>query len=167
MAPSSFSETFHEIHPIDIVERLAESHNWDFDRVHDDQITMVVEGQWRTYSVTIDWSTHEDILRLICSFEMEPNQEKTAALFKGINLINEYCCAGTFNYLIEHQLMLYRYGLILDGVAAPTPEQVDAMIGRAVFNSERFYPAFQLMTWGDTNPEEAIKTAIGETYGRA
>lgn len=33
-----------EIHPIDIVETLAEHHDWDFDRVGEDQIAMAVEG---------------------------------------------------------------------------------------------------------------------------
>ena len=33
-----------DIHPIDLVEHLAEHHDWDFDRIHDDQIAMAVEG---------------------------------------------------------------------------------------------------------------------------
>ncbi len=53
-----------DLHPIDIVEHLAEHHDWDFDRVADDQIAMAVEGQWRTFSITLAWSpsitaTHE------------------------------------------------------------------------------------------------------------
>ena len=59
-----------EIHPIDIVEHLAEHHAWDFDRVADDQIAMAVEGQWRTYSITLAWSAVDETLRLICTFEM-------------------------------------------------------------------------------------------------
>ena len=31
-----------DLHPIDIVETLAEYHDWDFDRVTDDQIAMAV-----------------------------------------------------------------------------------------------------------------------------
>ena len=45
-----------DIHPIDLVEHLAEHHDWEFDRVADDQIAMAVEGQWRTYSITLAWS---------------------------------------------------------------------------------------------------------------
>jgi len=36
--------------PIDIVEDLAEHHEWEFDRIEENQIAMVVQGQWRTYS---------------------------------------------------------------------------------------------------------------------
>ncbi len=45
-----------EIHPIDIVENLAAFNDWDFDRISDEQIAMAVEGQWRTYSITLAWS---------------------------------------------------------------------------------------------------------------
>ena len=34
-----------DIHPIDIVEHLAERHDWDFERIVDDQISLAVEGQ--------------------------------------------------------------------------------------------------------------------------
>ena len=33
-----------DLHPIDVVETLAEHYEWDFDRVAEDQIAMVVEG---------------------------------------------------------------------------------------------------------------------------
>ncbi|RYD82245.1 MAG: diacylglyceryl transferase, partial [Sphingobacteriales bacterium] len=47
----SLSEDFmstEDLHPIDIVETLAQHNDWEFDRVTDDQIAMAVEGQWRT-----------------------------------------------------------------------------------------------------------------------
>ena len=33
-----------DLHPIDIVEHIADHNDWDFDRIHDDQIAMAVEG---------------------------------------------------------------------------------------------------------------------------
>ena len=40
--------TTEDLHPIDIVEHLAESQDWEFDRIADDQIAMAIEAQWRT-----------------------------------------------------------------------------------------------------------------------
>ena len=74
-----------DIHPIDLVESVAEYNEWDFDRIADDQIAMAVEGQWRTYSITLAWSSFDETLRLICSFEMEPPSEKQAVLFELLN----------------------------------------------------------------------------------
>ena len=64
-----------EIHPIDIAESLAEHHDWDFDRIADDQIAMAVVGQWRTYSITLAWSDFDETLRMVCTFEMDPPVE--------------------------------------------------------------------------------------------
>ena len=69
-----------DLHPIDIVENLASHHDWDFDRIADDQIAMAVEGQWRTYSLTLAWSDYDETLRLVCSFEMEPPEAKVPQL---------------------------------------------------------------------------------------
>ena len=70
-----------DIHPIDIVEDLAAHHDWEFDRISDEQIAMAVEGQWRTYQVTLAWSAYDETLRLICTFEMEPPEDKLPALY--------------------------------------------------------------------------------------
>ena len=83
-----------DLHPIDIVENLASHHDWDFDRIADDQIAMAVEGQWRTYSLTLAWSDYDETLRLVCSFEMEPPEAKVPQLYELINHMNDQCWAG-------------------------------------------------------------------------
>lgn len=156
-----------ETHPIDIVETLAEHHDWDFDRIGDDQIAMAVEGQWRTYSITLAWSGYDQTLRLICSFEMEPPEDKLPLLFELLNAMNDQCWAGAFTYWAAQKLMVYRYGLVLAGEQTASPEQIDTMINAAVQSAERYYPAIQLTTWGNRSPADAMQVAIAEAYGRA
>jgi hypothetical protein len=64
-------------------------------------------------------------------------------------------------------MMVYRYGLVLAGGHVASPEQIDTMIAAAVMSSERYYPAVQLVVWGDQSPKEALQVAIAEAYGRA
>lgn len=156
-----------DLHPIDIVEHLAEHNKWEFDRVGDDQIAMAVEGQWRTYSITLAWSNYDETLRLICTFEMEPPEDKLPDIYECLNRTNDMCWAGAFTYWHEQRLMVYRYGLVLAGGQIAGPEQVDTMIAAAVKAAERFYPAFQLVAWGDRGIDDAMQVAIGEAYGRA
>jgi hypothetical protein len=166
----SLSEAFlgsEDLHPIDIVETLAEHNDWEFDRVTDDQIAMAVEGQWRTYSITLAWSGYDETLRLICTFEMDPPEEKLASLYEVLNRTNDMVWSGAFTYWREQKLMVWRYGLVLAGGQMATAEQIDRLIGQAVQSAERFYPAFQLVSWGDDSPERAMSVAIAEAYGRA
>ena len=156
-----------DIHPIDIVENLATHHEWDFDRIADDQIAMAVEGQWRSYSITLAWSDYDETLRLICSFEMEPPREKLPQLYEALNVVNDQCWSGAFTYWAEQKLMVYRYCLVLAGGQMAKAEQIDPLIGAAVLSAERYYPAFQLVVWGDQSPQQALQVAIAEAYGRA
>ena len=156
-----------DIHPIDIVENLAAHHEWDFDRISDEQIAMAVEGQWRTYSLTLAWSAMDETLRLICTFEMEPPDDKLPGLYELLNNVNDQCWAGAFTYWAEQKLMVYRYGLVLSGGQDASSAQIDTMIRAAVISAERYYPALQLLVWGDQTPKAAMDVAIAEAYGRA
>jgi len=156
-----------DLHPIDIVEHLAQYHEWEFDRVADDQIAMAVEGQWRTYSITLAWSDYDETLRLICTFEMEPPEERLPELYDTLNRTNDMCWAGAFTFWQAQKLMVYRYGLVLAGGQIAGQEQIDTLINAAVMSAERFYPAFQLVAWADRTPEDAMQVAIAEAYGRA
>ena len=166
----SVSESFlhtDDLHPIDIVETLAAHHDWDFDRVTDDQIAMAVEGQWRTYSITLAWSPYDETLRLICTFEMDPPEERVPALYDTLNRTNDMVWSGAFTYWREQRLMVWRYGLSLAGGQIAGAEQIDRMITEAVTSAERFYPAFQLVCWGNDSPERALEMAMGQAFGRA
>ncbi len=156
-----------EIHPIDLVEHIAEHHDWEFDRIAEDQIAMAVEGQWRTYSITLAWSGYDETLRLICTYEMEPPEGRLAAVYDLLNRVNDMCWSGSFTWWAEQKMMVYRYGLVLAGEQIAGPEQIDTMIRAAVSACERFYPAFQLVTWGDRSPADSLQVAIAEAYGRA
>lgn len=156
-----------DLHPIDLVEHIAEKHAWEFDRIHDDQIAMAVEGQWRTYSITLAWSGYDETLRLICTFDMEPPADRMPALYETLNVINDRCWAGAFTWWDEQKLMVYRYGLVLSGDQVAGPDQVDTMISAAVAACEQYYPAIQLVTWAGRTPQAAVQVAIGGAYGRA
>lgn len=160
-------ELTEELHPIDIVEHIAVYNDWEFDRIADDQIAMAVEGQWRTYSITLAWSGGDETLRMICTFEMEPPVDRLPALYEGLNAVNDQCWAGAFSYWAEPKLMVYKYGLVLAGGNIASPEQIDTMITAAVLSAERYYPAFQLMVYTDKSVKNALQVAIAEAYGRA
>ncbi len=156
-----------DIHPIDIAETLAEYHAWEFDRVADDQIAMAIEGVWRTYSITLAWSSFDETLRMVCSFEIDPPVEKLPPLFELLNEANDKCWSGGFTLWRRQKVMAYRYGLVLAGGETAGPDQIRQLVEAAVRNCERFYPAFQLVCWGGDSPANAMRVAMDEAYGTA
>ncbi len=165
-APPSF-EDIDDQHPIDIVEALAEQRAWDFDRVKEDQIAMNIKGNWYLYSLTLAWSSQDDTLRLICTFDLAPPVERLPALYELLNRCNDMVWAGAFTWWKEQSLMVWRYGLVLEAGQTASPAQIDRLIGNAVNASERFFPAFYLIAGSDETPAEAMKIAINEAFGQA
>ncbi|MEM9050365.1 MAG: YbjN domain-containing protein [Pseudomonadota bacterium] len=156
-----------DLHPIDIVETLAEHKEWDFDRVGDNQIALSVEGAWRSYALSLAWCGGDEVLRLICTFEMDPPAGSEPELLRLLDMANDRIWTGAFTLWRERKMMVYRYGLTLHGGVSPTSRQVDYMMQAAILACERFYPAFQLVCWGNRPAEEALGIAIAEAYGRA
>lgn len=156
-----------DIHPIDIVESLAEAHSWDFDRVAADQIAVAIEGVWRTYSVSLCWSAQGECLRLVSAFDFAPPVRRRSALHAVIAEANDMCWSGAFVVWPDQKMMAYRYGLNLAGGASASTAQINAMVGAAVSACERFFPAFQLVAFGGEAPEKALGIAMSEAYGRA
>jgi len=62
MALSNHAYDFEDLHPIDIVEDIATHQEWQFDRIADDQISMEMAGQWRSYSITLAWCEADQTL---------------------------------------------------------------------------------------------------------
>ncbi len=153
--------------PIDMAESLAEQSSWDFDQVGQNQIAMAIEGGWRTYSLTLAWSDHDVMLRLVCTFDLTPPEDRLDAFHALLNLVNDKIWGGNFTLWRSEGLVAFRYGLSLAGGAEATPEQIEAMVLTAIALSEQFYPAFQLVGWGGDGPEAAMRVAIGEHYGTA
>ena len=100
---------------------------------------------------------------MVCTFEMDPSAEKLPALYHALNLINDECWSGTFTWWTEQKLI----ALSQSGGQVASAEQIDTVIRAAVQNAERYYPAFQLVAYGDQTPEQALQVAIAEAYGRA
>ncbi len=164
LEPNVGSEDFH---PIDLAESLAELHAWEFNREEEDRIFMVREGLWRQYGIDLAWSQPDEMLRLACAFDIDPPDARLGLLREVVCLANDRCWTGSFSHLPEKKLMVFRYGLILNGGVVPTSGQIGEMVARSVDGCEVFYPAFQFACWGSGSPGEAIAFAMAETCGRA
>lgn len=156
-----------DLHPIDLVQSMAQSRDWVFERTNDDQIAVVVEGVWQCYAISLVWSEQNETLRLVCSFDFSLPVGRLPALYEALNLANDSCWSGAFTYWRDQKTMAFIYGLNLAGGALATTEQVDEIIRTSLVACEKLYPAFQLVSWGEDSPEAALKIAINDAYGRA
>src|SRR5713101_3780081 len=70
MSLISFTEQ-PRMNPLDVVERVASSNGWSFERAGDDEITILVTGKWTDYQVSYTWMFDIEALHLACAFELK------------------------------------------------------------------------------------------------
>ncbi|MDE0114561.1 MAG: YbjN domain-containing protein [Albidovulum sp.] len=136
-----------EFHPIDLVESLATRHEWNFDRYAEDQIDLTIEGNWRIYAISIAWSEFEELLKLVCSFDLDAASAIMPRMLETVNRANDMNWTGAFSYKREIKQMFYRYGLVLGDEATISTTQIERLMSAAFSLCERYYPAFQVVAF--------------------
>jgi hypothetical protein len=153
--------------PVDVVEHLASTNDWMFDRSTEDEITINVGGSWTDYHVSITWMHDIEALHIACAFDLKVPEPRRAEVLRLLNLVNEQIWVGHFDLWSGEGLVLYRHALLLSGGAEASDRQIEAMLATATEACERYYQAFQFVVWAGKSAREAFDAVIFDTAGRA
>ena len=153
--------------PVDVVERLATHHDWSFARSSEDEVTLVIAGEWTDYQVSFTWMYDIEALHLACAFEMKVPERRRADVLDLVARVNEQLWVGHFDLWSGEGLVMFRHALVLTGGVTASGPQCEALLGSALDACERYYQAFQFVLWAGKSASEAIDATLFETSGRA
>jgi hypothetical protein len=153
--------------PVDVVERLAATHEWSFARDGDDEVTIEVAGHWSDYQVSFTWMADIEALHIACAFACKVPEHRRAAVTELVCLINEQLWVGHFDVWIADGIVMFRHALVLTGRVIASEPQCEALLGIALDACERHYQAFQFVVCAGKSAHEALASAMFETAGEA
>jgi len=153
--------------PLEVIERIATTHQWSFERACDDELTIVVRGKWTDYQVSFTWMYDIEALHLACAFELKVPDRCRGEVQQLIALINEQLWVGHFDLWTQDGLVMYRHALVLAGGVEASSRQCEALLGTALDACERYFPAYQFVVWAGKPAREALDAAMFETQGQA
>jgi hypothetical protein len=153
--------------PLDVVERIAVSHEWSFERAGDDEITIVVRGKWTDYQVSYTWMTEIEALHVACAFEFKVPERRHVEMLQLLSMINEQLWIGHFDLWIQDGIVMYRNALVLSGGVTACDAQCETLLASALDACERYFPAYQFVVWAGKPAREALDAAMFETSGEA
>jgi len=159
--------TDHRGNPLEVVERLASTNDWSFERAGEDEITILVRGKWTDYQVSFTWMDDIEALHLACAFEIKTPERSRAEVQLLTALVNEQLWVGHFDFWSQDGLMMYRHALVLAGGVEASGRQCEALLSTALESCERYYPAFQFVIWAGKPARDALEAAMFETAGQA
>ena len=153
--------------PLEVVERMASSNDWSFERAGEDEITILVRGKWSDYQVSFTWMFDIEALHLACAFELKVPERLRSEVQQLISMINEQMWVGHFDLWTQDGLVMYRHALVLAGGVDASSRQCEAMLRAALEGCERYYQAFQFVVWAGKESREALVSTMFETEGQA
>jgi hypothetical protein len=98
---------------------------------------------------------------------MRVPESRRAAIAELLAIANEKLWIGHFALWAEEGLPMFRYSLLLGSDLNLGIDRLESLIDVAISECERFYPAFQYVTWGGKAPTEAVEAAMLDTVGEA
>ena len=153
--------------PLDVVEQLATHNDWNFERSNDDEVTLVVAGQWADYQLSFTWMADIEALHLACAFDLKVQPPQRKEVTELVATINEQLWIGHFDFWSKDNLIMFRHALVLAGGVSATDAQCEALLAAAVEACERYYQAFQFVVWAGKSAREALDATLFETSGAA
>ncbi len=156
-----------ECPPIELFAALFEARGLHYEREGDDEIAAEYKGSWTSYQIRIVWREEDGAIQLICLPEVTVPSDKRTQIYTALGLINEQVWLGHFDLWTQSSVLIFRQSMLLPPNGLLGVEQAQTMLDAALDECERFYPVFQFIIWGDKSPEDAIASALIETYGEA
>ena len=153
--------------PLEVVEHMATSHVWPYERASDDEVNLVVQGKWADYQVLFAWMHDTEALHLACSFEFKGPEHSNVEIEHLIPMINLQMWVGHFEFWPIENLVIFRHTLVLSGGVHASRRQCEVLMATAVDACERYYSAFQFVASAGAGAREAFESAMFETAGEA
>lgn len=153
--------------PLDVIEALLAENEWAYERPAEDELTAIIQGHWCTHHLSFTWHDQLEAMHLACTFDVKVPKDKRNEIAILLTLINEQLWCGHFDMWSDDGMLIFRHGILLHGQAELTAEQAQALFELPIDASERYYPAFQFVLWGDKSAVDAMTSAMLDTAGEA
>ena len=153
-------KTERQSNPVDLIEFVADTNDWSFERSADDELALTVEGKWADYRVSFAWMEEFEAVHLSCAFDLKIPDNRIVEVIKLIAHINGEVLLGHFDVWQNADIVIFRQSLLLSGGVEPTGRQVEVLLSSALEACEAYYQAFQFVVWSGMDAPDSIMSRV-------
>jgi hypothetical protein len=155
------------LNPIDIVEDVIYGKKWTFSRSDDYELVAEISSQWCQYRLYFTWSEQIKAISYTITFDLKFPDNKIGKAHELLALINEKLWIGHFDITSINGIPAYRHTVLSLPENDMLHHQLEDLVDIAIYECEKYYPAFQLVLFEDSNPSKALSLSTFDTIGRA
>ena len=155
------------LNPIDIVEDVIHGKKWSFSRSDDYELVAEITSQWCQYRLYFTWSEQIRAISFTVTFDIKFPQSKYRSAHELLALINEKLWIGHFDITKKNGIPAYRHTVLSLPENEMLQHQLEDLVDIAIYECEKYYPAFQLVLFDDSLPSNALSVSTFDTIGSA
>jgi len=155
------------LNPIDIVEEVIHGKKWSFSRSDDHELVADIASKWCQYRLYFTWSEQIRAISFTVTFDIRFPQSKYQSAHELLALINEKLWIGHFDITKKNGIPAYRHTVLSLPENEMLQHQLEDLIDIAMYECEKYYPAFQLVLFDDSLPSSALSVSTLHTIGSA
>ena len=153
--------------PIDYVEDIIHSKKWSFSRAADDELVADISSQWCQYRLYFAWSEQIKAINFTITFDLKFPFSSLRAIHELLALINEKLWIGHFDITSKNGIPAFRHTLLVSQKNEILYNQLEELVDIAIYECEKYYPAFQLILFDEYQPQNALELCLFEPLGEA
>ena len=159
-------ENFYQ-NPIDVVEDVVHSKKWAFSRADDHELVAEIASHWCLYRLYFSWSEQIKAINFTVTFDIKFPESKSKLAYELLAHINEKLWIGHFDITSKNGIPAYRHTVLKPYGNEILFNQLEDLVDIAIYECEKYYPAFHIILFEDSKPQEALKLCEIDTLGKA
>ena len=160
-------ENLNSPNPIDYIEDIIHSKKWSFSRATDDELVADISSQWCQYRLYFAWSEQIRAINFTVTFDLKFPFSTFGEIHELLALINEKLWIGHFDITSKNGIPAFRHTILIPQKNEFLYSQLEELVDIAIYECEKYYPAFHLILFEENQPQEALKLCLFETAGNA
>ena len=153
--------------PIDIVEDVIHSKKWNFSRAAEHELVAELASNMCQYRLYFSWSKQIRAINFTVTFDLKFPKTKSGQIYELLSRINEKLWIGHFDVTTKNGIPAFRHTVLEPDENEILYNQLEDLVDIAVYECEKYYPAFQLVLFDNSPPQEALDLCAIETVGNA
>jgi|TARA_B100001540_G_scaffold312443_1_gene333576 Uncharacterized conserved protein len=155
------------LNPIDIVEEVIYQKKWSFSRADEYELVADISSKWCQYRLYFTWSENIKAISFTITFDLKFPQNKIIKAYELIGLINEKLWLGHFDITSKNGIPAFRHTILSNAESDYLHNKLENLVDIAIYECEKYYPAFQQVLFDELDPSESLSFANFEVVGSA
>lgn len=171
---SSLSEeldVFNDVsNPLDCIEDIFSAQDWHFDRINEDELTVLVTGKYGAYKMTFLWEEAYSAMQFCCEYDLTIPESTLSRVAQTMTAVNSNLWLGHFDIREESKIPCFRHTSLLRGMNGGSgADLIEDLIDIALSECERYFPAFDMLSRDESaeNDARTLSLALMDSAGEA